>query len=56
MPQSLTQVLSRFPDKYPRRLAKLYPRILDKIIENWDKPEIDAVFADLLVADHQDRQ
>ena len=56
MPLTLPQVLARFPDKYPRRLAKLFPRILDKIVDNWDQPAIEAVFADLLVADHAGRQ
>ncbi len=41
---------------YPHELEKQYPRILNKIIEMWDTPQMEAYFLDLMVDKRGDRQ
>ncbi len=52
----LFQILTAHPDKFPKALHKRYPRVLDRISSAWATPEADGVFAELMVADHQNRQ
>lgn len=56
MNPKLFEILTAHPDKFPKNLSKLYPRILEKISDAWGTDALDALFADLLVADHEARQ
>ena len=56
MNPKLFDILTANPDKFPTSLSKLYPRILEKISDAWGTDALDALFADLLVADHEGRQ
>lgn len=56
MNPKLFQMLTANPDKFPKVLHKHYPRVLDRISAVWGDEEADAIFADLLVADHETRQ
>lgn len=50
------QILTANPEKFPKQMLKSYSRVLDRISEAWDTEQADAVFAELLVADHERRQ
>ncbi|MBI4937627.1 MAG: ankyrin repeat domain-containing protein [Nitrosomonadales bacterium] len=41
---------------YPHALEKQFPRIVNKIIELWDTPQMEAYFLDLMVDKRGDRQ
>jgi len=56
MNPKLFDILTANPDKFPKSLSKLYPRVLNKISDAWGTDALDEVFADLLVADHEGRQ
>ena len=56
MDLKLLKILDNREQNYPHQLEKQYPRVLKTIMANWDSPEIDAIFMDLLVADRSDRQ
>lgn len=56
MNPKLFAILSAHPDKFPKSLSKAYPRILEKISAAWESEELDKLFTDLLVADHEHRQ
>jgi len=56
MNPKLFDILTANPDKFPKSLSKLYPRILKKISDAWGTDALDDIFADLLVADHEGRQ
>lgn len=56
MNPKLFDILTANPDKFPKTLSKLYPRVLKKISDAWGTDALDEVFADLLVADHEGRQ
>ena len=56
MNPKLFEVLTAHPDKFPKNLGKLYPRVLEKISNAWGTDALDDVFAELLVADHEGRQ
>lgn len=56
MDAKLLQIIGNRPQNYPHTLEKLYPRVLNKIVELWDHSDIDAYFNDLLVSDRPDRQ
>lgn len=43
-------------DKYPRALEGRYDRILVKIEELWDKPEVESYFSDLIIDKRGGRQ
>ncbi len=49
MDVKLLRILNNREQNYPHQLGKQYPRVLKKIMANWDTPEIDAIFIDLLV-------
>jgi ankyrin repeat protein len=54
---SLSELLGDHPDKYPRQLAERYPRIADRIAQQWfDAIASEAYFAELMIADRTDRQ
>lgn len=55
MNEKLLRLINYEEHRYPHALEKQYLRILEKIIELWDSPQIDAYFTDLLVADRPDR-
>lgn len=42
-------------ERYPHKLEREYPRILEKIIALWDSPELDQYFSELLVDERGDR-
>lgn len=56
MNPKLFDILAANPDKFPKRLSKLFPRVLSKISDAWGTDALDDVFAELLVADHEGRQ
>lgn len=56
MDAKLLKILNNREQNYPNSLAQQFPRILEKIIELWDSPEVDAYFTDLLVTKRSDRQ
>ena len=39
------------PDQYPQMLEEKFPHVLEKLVELWDSPDIEAYFADLLQPD-----
>ena len=56
MNPKLFEILTANPDKFPKNLQKSYPGVLDKISGAWGTDALDALFAELLVADHENRQ
>lgn len=56
MDARLLKILNNREQNYPHSLAQQFPRILAKILQLWDSPEIDAYFNDLLVTKRSDRQ
>lgn len=56
MNKKLLQLLNNREQNYPNSLAEQYPRILAKILELWDSPDVDAYFTELLVTKRSDRQ
>lgn len=57
MSQELETLLSGYEDKYPRRLAESYPRIVARIVELWPRPDLLAsYFQELLIMDRPGRQ
>lgn len=56
MNAKLFAILTAHPEKFPRSLSKSYPRILEKISTAWESEDLDALFTELLVADHEKRQ
>lgn len=49
MDARLLQILNNREQNYPRALAQQYPRILGKIVDLWDTPDIEEYFTDLMV-------
>jgi len=56
MNETLLNLLQGDERSYPHGLEKRYSRIMDKIIELWDTPEMDAYFMDLMVDSRGGRQ
>lgn len=56
MDAKLLRILNNREQNYPHQLEKQYPRVLKKIMANWDSPDADAIFMEMLVADRTDRQ
>lgn len=52
----MAAILQKTPERYPFALEQKYERILNKITDLWDTPEIDDYFADLLMDKRGDRQ
>ena len=56
MKSKLFEILIANPDKFPKNLQKSYSGVLDKISDAWGTDALDMLFAELLVADREDRQ
>ncbi|MGH8671528.1 MAG: ankyrin repeat domain-containing protein [Burkholderiales bacterium] len=56
MNEKLAVALRGHANKYPLELEKLYPRILEKIANLWDTPEVETCLNDLLVNERDTRQ
>lgn len=55
--EKLRKVLSGPLAKYyPEQTAQRFPRIVQKMVDLWGKPEMDDFFRDLLIMDRPDRQ
>lgn len=53
---SLHELLGKEDSHYPSQIGKRFPRILEKIVSLWEKPELDTYLNELMVSDRQDRQ
>jgi hypothetical protein len=53
---SLHELLGKDDSRYPAQIELRYPRILEKIVSLWGKPELDAYLNELMVSDRHDRQ
>lgn len=56
MDPKLLRILNNREQNYPHQLEKQYPRVLKKIMANWDSPDVDAIFVDLMVNGREDRR
>jgi ankyrin repeat protein len=56
MDPRLLRILNNREQNYPHQLEKQYPRVLKKIMANWDSPDIDAIFIDFMVNGRGDRK
>jgi ankyrin repeat protein len=56
MNEKLLQLLEGREELYPILLEKEFPRILNRILQLWDSPEIDHYFNELLIDSRGDRQ
>lgn len=52
----IAALFQKMPDKYPFALEQKYERILNKIADLWDTPEIEDYFSDLMVDRRGGRQ
>jgi len=52
----LLKLLNNNERNYPHSLAQQFPRILSKIMDLWDSPEIDDYFSSLMIADRHNRE
>lgn len=46
--ETVLQILHCSPNQYPQMLSEKFPHILEKIIQLWDAPEVEAYMVDLL--------
>jgi ankyrin repeat protein len=51
----MLQILNNCAGNYPHALESQFPRVFSKILAHWNRPEIDAYFADLMVNSRKDR-
>jgi ankyrin repeat protein len=56
MNEKLVHLLKGFEQKYPHQLEARYARVLDKIVDLWGTPAVEAYFTELLIADRVGRQ
>ena len=56
MNEKLATYLKGFEAKYPHHLEARYSRVLDRIVELWGTPEMDAYFSELMLPKRIDRQ
>jgi len=56
MDEKLLRILNNRKQNYPHALEKQFPRVFSQIMSMWDKPEIDALFSELMVTNRSDRQ
>jgi uncharacterized protein len=56
MNEKLMRHLENFEDKYPRGLEASYPRIIERIVQLWDSPEMASYFSELLIDKRGGRQ
>jgi ankyrin repeat protein len=52
----MAAILQTMPERYPFVLEQKYERVLNKIVDLWDTPEIDDYFADLMIDKRGGRQ
>ena len=50
------QILNNREQNYPYALEKKYPRVFSQVMAFWDSPEIDLLFAELMVTKRSKRQ
>jgi hypothetical protein len=50
------ELLGEHADVYPANIEQRFPRILHKIVTLWGKPELEAVFDELMVSTRPGRQ
>ena len=50
------ELLGEHADAYPVAIEQRFPRILDKIVGLWGKPELEGVFDELMVSTRPGRQ
>ncbi len=50
------RILKGLKGHYPHALEQQFPRVFDKIMAMWDKPEIEAYFIELMVSNRASRQ
>jgi ankyrin repeat protein len=51
----MMQILNYCEGNYPHALERQFPRVFSKILAYWNRPEMDAYFADLMVNSRKDR-
>lgn len=56
MDARLLQILEGRKGNYPHVLEKKFPHVFHKILELWDKPEIEAYFVELIISNRPTRQ
>jgi ankyrin repeat protein len=56
MNDKLAEILKVNPDAVPRNMQRAYARVWEKISNAWGTDELDDLFVELLVADHEKRQ
>lgn len=49
MNETMMKLLKDAPALYPYELEKRFPRILNKVVELWDSPQLEAYFNELLI-------
>lgn len=49
MSERILQLLNGDETRYPRALEQQFPRVLGRILELWDTPDLDAYFSELMV-------
>ncbi len=49
MNQNLVKLLSGYTDRYPHALEQKFSRVLDRIVDLWGTPALDAYFDDLML-------
>ena len=56
MNEKLLHILNNREQNYPHALEKKYPRVFSQVMAFWDSPEIDLLFAELMVTRRSNRQ
>lgn len=56
MNQAMLKIVQEVERLYPHKLEQQFPRIVEKIVEIWETPQIDAFLTDLLVSGRPGRQ
>lgn len=56
MNERLLEILDYREQDYPHALEKQYPRVLSKILDLWEHPDVEKYFSDLMFTDDHDRQ
>ena len=53
---ALHEMLGKDDAQYPTQIENRFPRILEKLVSLWNKPELDAYLNELMVSERHDRQ
>lgn len=53
---SLHELLGKDDSHYPIQIERRYPRILEKVVTLWNKPDLDTYLNELMVSERHDRQ